>query len=609
MNNLPLEMNIEDKNLPKKSSKKKAKGKWQEPARVKKIVLLAGGYGQALMPLSKHLPPCMFPLLNRPLVEHNLDILELLGIEDAIVIHSGFNEEQIRELGKIRSKIKVHLFEEESPVGTAGCLKDAAHLIGEEPFIVMNSNLYLGDLSLHDMLEFHIANKAMLTAAVRKSDENERSHRKESVAVNADNTICEIHQIHHSRDRRSPWEFLGIYIMSSDVLHFIETGTYLDIKEQLIPSLKKKKYPAYAIAVDGYYKNIFGFNDYMILHRDLLEKNEGIIELFGFNRHSEDVWIGKDVSIAPGAFLLGPLVIGNGCRISEGAKIIGPAVIGNNTAIADRVLLRESILWNNVNLESGSKTEYSILINNFNLSKNESLKSAIGVDNLDIGDYNLLSSYDRRIYDVGDGKSYSIHTAYNAVKRVIDFIVALSGLVLLSPVILLVALIIKMDSPGPIFYGQRRCGEKGKEFRMLKFRTMVPDADKVQKQLRENNEIDGPMFKMSSDPRLTRCGGFLRKTSLDELPQLINVLKGEMSLVGPRPLIMDEMLYNPKWRDLRLTVKPGITGLWQVSGRSNTNFDAWIKNDVFYVKNQSFMLDLKIFLKTLWITLKRGGAH
>ena len=133
---------------------------------------------------------------------------------------------------------------------------------------------------------------------------------------------------------------------------------------------------------------------------------------------------------------------------------------------------------------------------------------------------------------------------------------------------------------------------------MVKFRTMLVHADAMQQKLRAVNEIDGPMFKLAADPRITRVGAFLRKTSLDELPQLLNVLKGEMSLVGPRPLAMREMTLDPHWRDARLSVKPGITGLWQVYGRRSPNFHSWIVLDLDYVRRRSLALDLKLLLMT-----------
>lgn len=140
---------------------------------------------------------------------------------------------------------------------------------------------------------------------------------------------------------------------------------------------------------------------------------------------------------------------------------------------------------------------------------------------------------------------------------------------------------------------------------MIKFRSMVSKAEDLQQKLRSENEVDGPMFKISDDPRITRLGRFLRKTSLDELPQLISVIKGEMSLVGPRPLQMKEMKLNPGWRDLRLRVTPGITGLWQISGRTRVSFQEWIKNDVEYIRTQSFWLDMKILFRTLRVLFPR----
>ena len=183
------------------------------------------------------------------------------------------------------------------------------------------------------------------------------------------------------------------------------------------------------------------------------------------------------------------------------------------------------------------------------------------------------------------------------------------GLIFLLPLFIIIAAVIRLDSSGPIFYTQRRCGLGGREFPMAKFRTMVIDAEKYQEELSKKKDVDGPVFKMVSDPRITRVGHLLRRTSLDELPQLWNVLKGEMSLIGPRPLIMEEMRCNPLWRDIRLSVKPGITGLWQVNGRGEKSFHEWIEYDVSYVMNQSFFADTKILLLTIFKTLLRVGAH
>jgi lipopolysaccharide/colanic/teichoic acid biosynthesis glycosyltransferase len=190
-----------------------------------------------------------------------------------------------------------------------------------------------------------------------------------------------------------------------------------------------------------------------------------------------------------------------------------------------------------------------------------------------------------------------------------DIVLSSVGLLLLLPVFLIVALMIKIDSSGPVFYIQKRCGLQGKLFGMIKFRTMVTEAEMIHKALLASKETDGPMFKLSNDPRVTKLGRILRSTSIDELPQLFNVLKGDMSLVGPRPLIQEEMKFSPSWRDIRLKVKPGITGLWQVHGRSMAQFHDWIKYDVYYVKNQSCLTDMKILFKTIKVVFKKAGAY
>lgn len=196
---------------------------------------------------------------------------------------------------------------------------------------------------------------------------------------------------------------------------------------------------------------------------------------------------------------------------------------------------------------------------------------------------------------------------YRTSKRIVDFTVAFLGVLSLIPLFLIAAILIKLDSPGPIFFIQRRCGKDGKEFGMYKFRSMVKDAHLMRPLLQ--NEVEGSVFKIKNDPRVTRIGRALRQTSIDELPQLFNVLRGEMSLVGPRPLAADEMTADENWRELRLRVKPGITGLWQVMGRGNREFSEWIQYDTEYVMNQSFLLDIKILLMTFGAVLRRSGAY
>lgn len=198
---------------------------------------------------------------------------------------------------------------------------------------------------------------------------------------------------------------------------------------------------------------------------------------------------------------------------------------------------------------------------------------------------------------------------YNFVKRFIDIFCSGLGIILLSPVFIIVGTIIKLDSKGPVIFSQKRVGKDGKEFKMYKFRSMVVNAEELKKKLMHQNEMSGPMFKMKDDPRITKIGKFIRKTSIDELPQLINVLKGEMSLVGPRPSLPKEVAEFEPWMMRRLDVKPGLTCYWQVSGRNNIDFDDWMKLDLKYVEDRSIKLDIKLIFKTFFVLFGDKNAR
>ena len=186
-------------------------------------------------------------------------------------------------------------------------------------------------------------------------------------------------------------------------------------------------------------------------------------------------------------------------------------------------------------------------------------------------------------------------------KRAIDILGSTVGLVLLSPILLIVAIAIKIESKGPVIFSQERIGLKGEKFKMYKLRSMVENAEELKKDLMKDNEMSGPMFKMKDDPRVTRVGRFIRKTSIDELPQLINVLKGDMSLVGPRPSLPKEVKKFKPWMKKRLDVKPGLTCFWQVSGRNSIDFEDWMKLDIKYVEERSFLVDIKLIFKTFFV--------
>jgi exopolysaccharide biosynthesis polyprenyl glycosylphosphotransferase len=194
-------------------------------------------------------------------------------------------------------------------------------------------------------------------------------------------------------------------------------------------------------------------------------------------------------------------------------------------------------------------------------------------------------------------------------KRILDFLGGIVGMILLGIVFPFAALAIKLDSPGPVLFRQKRVGQHGRVFWLYKFRTMHVDAEQRKKELMAHNEMTGHMFKMKNDPRVTKLGKFMRKYSLDEIPQFINVIKGEISLVGTRPPTLDEVEQYKKWHRRRMSMKPGITGLWQVSGRNRINdFDEVVRLDLKYLDGWRFSRDLWILLKTIWVVLARKGA-
>ena len=199
---------------------------------------------------------------------------------------------------------------------------------------------------------------------------------------------------------------------------------------------------------------------------------------------------------------------------------------------------------------------------------------------------------------------------YLTCKRMTDFVLALIGLIVLSPVFLFVALLIKWDDPkGTVFFGQDRVGKDGELFKMYKFRSMYVDAEERLANLLEYNEVSGAMFKMKEDPRVTKIGACIRKCSIDELPQLFNVLRGDMSLVGPRPALIREVEVYTNFDRQRLLVTPGISGLWQVSGRSRLTFAQMVALDLEYVTTRSYWMDIKILFKTVKVVCKGDGAY
>ena len=204
---------------------------------------------------------------------------------------------------------------------------------------------------------------------------------------------------------------------------------------------------------------------------------------------------------------------------------------------------------------------------------------------------------------------YNDSNSYLIFKRIMDFILSFIALVILSPILLIISLFIKIDSDGPVIYKHYRLGKNGKVIGVYKFRTMVKNADEVIRNFtKEQKEEYEKFFKLENDPRITRVGDFLRKTSLDELPQILNILKGEMSIIGPRPVVLDEIKKFGNLKNKYLSVLPGLTGWWACNGRSSTTYEERINLEMYYIDNQSLKLDIECFFKTILAVFKRNGA-
>lgn len=198
---------------------------------------------------------------------------------------------------------------------------------------------------------------------------------------------------------------------------------------------------------------------------------------------------------------------------------------------------------------------------------------------------------------------------YSLLKRIFDVVSSTLLLIILSPVFLLLIILVKLDSKGPVFFGHKRIGYKGEPISVYKFRSMVQNAEEVLRNFTPEQKAEFEKnFKLDDDPRVTKIGAFLRKTSLDELPQLINIIKGDMSVVGPRPIVQKEVVKYGKYADKLFSVKPGLTGFWQANGRSDTTYDERVQMDMYYIDNRSTLLDIKILFKTVIAVIRKEGA-
>ena len=576
-----------------------------------KAVILAGGQDTHLVPLVRTVPKPLLPVANRPMVEYVLSLLKTSGIKEVALAVNAADESYEEVLGDGRRLgMRLHYSREAVPRGTAGCLLPLADFLGREPFMVIHGSLFL-NADLRALAEFHQVRRAFATLGVRRTAGGSRDWHHLELRLGEGDRVEGIKVRDLSgREHLSPVP-AGVYVFDPAALAAIEPGIYYDIKEQLLPRLRLDGKRVFACEIQGYCRNVLEMNDYLKVNRSVLR---GEVNGYRFDGQiAEGIWVGRGSAVSPMATIHGPVMIGRDCFIGPGVQIIGPTCVGDGCFVEDGVLLRESLLLPGSRVERNSSVEGCVLAADTVISPGQTLKEVVAIpESLDIGELDLADT-DLLIQGVAASagryaQSQLRYLLYRAFKRGFDLAVALTGLVALSPLILAVALAIKLTSPGPIFFRQRRCGRHGREFGMVKFRTMVKDAETMQAQLRPLSEVDGPVFKIENDPRSTALGRFLRKYSIDEMPQLWNVLKGEMSLVGPRPLAAREMQFCPAWRDVRLKVRPGITGLWQISGRSRSSFHDWIRLDIEYVQEQSTFRDFQILFKTLSVVFRALGS-
>jgi len=574
-----------------------------------RAVILAGGENYLLEPITIGCPKPLLPLLNRPFLEHQIESLCRLGVREIGVALSS----QDRPLVEARCGdgrrygVTLQYCDDAVPRGPAGCLVEFTDFVGKETFLVVSGNVLLDDLDLGELAARHREKRAAITAVFTRNG-GPQGH-AERISLSETSCIEEYEVLHPVTDRRAHRRSAGVYLFEPDVLEVLEEGCFTDLKEQLIPQLRQSGRVVHAYTTAARLERVASPGDYYRLHQDRMRL--GDFAPRGSLHVGEGRWIGQRSKVSSEAYVLGPVLIGENCRVEPHAQIIGPAVLGDGSVVEEGGLVRESVLWSGATVARGGRVEYSVLGTGCSATPGAPIHESIVVGHST--PVETLRPSAGRVPSTRPRPAPWLAGPRNAgraiLKRSIDFSGALLGLVFLAPLYAAISVAIKLDSPGPILFRQERCGQGGRPFRLRKFRTMVVDAHTQQKRLAEIKDVDGPMFKVFNDPRVTRVGRSLRRLSLDELPQLWNVVAGDMSLVGPRPLVMEEMRFSPSWRDLRLSVKPGITGPWQIGGRNHASFHDWIVKDISYVRTHSVWLDLVILAKTIFWAFGRVGGY
>jgi lipopolysaccharide/colanic/teichoic acid biosynthesis glycosyltransferase/acetyltransferase-like isoleucine patch superfamily enzyme len=327
-----------------------------------------------------------------------------------------------------------------------------------------------------------------------------------------------------------------------------------------------------------------------------LETEAGLLSFLGSTLNSKKVRSSNGHTIADSARIFGKIATGKNVYIGENTVISGPVILADNVKIGDGAVVKSSVIGPGVSVRQNQFLQNRILTTEKEYEKQSAQLAECKRMRLPLGSIDSFGVQNgKKAFRKWPGISYPVF-----FKRICDFIGALIVLAFFMPVFPIIAVVIKLTSPGPVFYRARRQGLHGKLFNCLKFRSMTVGADEIQERLRVVSQVDGPQFKMENDPRVNAIGRFLRNTYLDEIPQFINVLMGQMSIVGPRPSPELENSLSPHWRDARLSVRPGITGLWQIcrTREESKDFQEWVHYDTEYVRNLSVRIDLWVCWKT-----------
>lgn len=571
-------------------------------------IILAGGSGFLNDASGKTVPKLLLPVANRPLIDYLASALWVAGVRRLVICLDGTSaaaEARISENFR-DSSIKVECIVQETPRGTGGSIKDLEGVVHGQTFWVLSGDLLVGT-DLQQMLSVHREAGSVATVAVIRVQES--PWEMERVELDAGRRVKAIHRIHPAQNKRSVLRPIGLYLFESVILELIPQGQYFDLKEQLFPRLTEKGTPGAVWEVSGYCRTLVSVSDYFTANRDALLGRVKCPDLQWLQHPESRQWVEPEVPSS--GVMLTPILIDQDARVEKKAIVVGPTAIGANCTVEEGAVLTECIVLPDARVGRGARLDRCILGEGSEVEGDAILREMIVLEkSSQAGD--VLPSPGRYVSLNASGlmqapgwRSRSSHV-YLLWKRYLDVVVAVVALTVSSPFLALIAIAVRLDSSGPVIFRQRRCGQGGKEFTMYKFRTMVNNSEELKRELMSSNEVDGPMFKIVADPRATRVGRLLRATNLDELPQLWNVLHGDMSLVGPRPLSMDEMRYNPRWREMRLSVRPGLTGLWQAEAHTKLSFADWIRYDTYYVRKMSLWLDLKILFKSVLSVIREG---